>query len=72
MEGEKLTTDELITTCILLAERGPRGDGPHHRQRGEDAAGNRHARSPPLPPMRIEATVEEILRFDPALHMFTR
>ena len=45
-EGEKLSTDELITTCILLLNA--------------------------LAPDAIEGTVEEILRFDPALHMFTR
>ena len=54
------------------SERRPRGDRAHHRQRGEDAAGNRDARSPPLPPTGSRRTVEEILRFDPPLHMFTR
>ncbi len=48
-EGEKLSTDELITTCILLLNAG------HEATQQID-----------------DQTVEEILRYDPPLHMFTR
>lgn len=70
-DGRKLSTDELITTCILLLNAGHEatvhtlGNGVKTLlQEGGDAAA--------LAPDRIEATVEEILRFDPPLHLFTR
>ncbi|MGI3165793.1 cytochrome P450 [Pseudooceanicola sp. 200-1SW] len=69
--GEKLSTDELITTCILLLNAGHEatvhtlGIGTMHLLRHGDAA---HW----LAPDRVEGTVEEIFRHDPALHMFTR
>jgi unspecific monooxygenase len=71
MEGEKLTTDELITTCILLLNAGHEAT-VHTIGNGVKAL--LRARTPvaALDPDRIEPTVEEILRFDPALHMFTR
>lgn len=69
-EGEegRLTTDELITTCILLLNAGHEatvhtiGNGVRTLlktgQYGSDAP--------------LDALVEEILRFDTPLHMFTR
>ncbi len=70
-EGEQLSTDELITTCILLLNAGHEatvhsignalGHLAHHPRRDEAMA-----------PERIEFTVEECLRFDPPLHLFTR
>ncbi|OUD08219.1 cytochrome [Marivivens niveibacter] len=64
-EGEKLSTDELITTVILLLNAGHEatvhtlGNGVYTLlQNGY----------PPITP----ATVEEVIRFDPPLHMFTR
>lgn len=67
--GEKLTTDELITTCILLLNAGHEatvhslGNGVKTvLETGSQAA--LHADP--------EAAVEEVLRFDPPLHMFTR
>lgn len=66
--GEKLTTDELITTCILLLNAGHEatvhtiGNGVKTLLQTGHVITNATA----------EATVEEILRFDPALHMFTR
>jgi unspecific monooxygenase len=70
-EGEKLSTDELITTCILLLNAGHEatvhtlGNGVKTLlEQGTDPAA--------LAPDRIERTVEEILRFDPPLHLFTR
>lgn len=69
--GEKLSTDELITTCILLLNAGHEAtvhslgiavktlleQGTDLSYLGED---------------KIDATIEECLRFDPPLHMFTR
>lgn len=70
-EGEKLTTDELIATCILLLNAGHEatvhaiGNGVKALLEGGHGAGV-------LTPDRAEATVEEILRHDPPLHLFTR
>ncbi|MCU0903019.1 MAG: cytochrome P450 [Tabrizicola sp.] len=71
MEGDRLTTDELISTCILLLNAGHEAT-VHTIGNGVKTlleTGTPHA---VLSPDQIEATVEEILRFDPALHMFTR
>ncbi len=71
MEGERLTTDELISTCILLLNAGH--EATVHTI-GNGVKTLLETRTPPtaLAPDSIESTVEEILRFDPALHMFTR
>ncbi len=68
--GETLSTEELITTCILLLNAGHEatvhtlGNGIktilEQAAAASTGAGN------------IGATVEEILRFDPPLHLFTR
>lgn len=66
--GEKLTTDELITTCILLLNAGHEAT-VHTIGNGVKTllqTGNT------VTPENAETCVEEILRFDPALHMFTR
>jgi unspecific monooxygenase len=66
--GEKLTTDELISTCILLLNAGHEAT-VHTIGNGVKTlleTGHR------ITEANAEATVEEILRFDPALHMFTR
>lgn len=70
-EGDRLTTDELITTCILLLNAGH--EATVHTI-GNGVKTLLETKTPPaaLSPDRIEATVEEILRFDPALHLFTR
>lgn len=66
--GEKLTTDELITTCILLLNAGHEatvhtiGNGVKTLLETGHTATRANA----------DTCVEEILRFDPALHMFTR
>ena len=64
-DGERLSTEELITTCILLLNAGHEatvhslGNGVkaclEHGVRGGD-----------------DTLVEEILRYDPPLHLFTR
>ena len=67
-EGDRLTTDELISTCILLLNAGHEAT-VHTIGNGVKTlleTGTAAALSDPEP------TVEEILRFDPALHMFTR
>ncbi len=66
--GEKLTTDELITTCILLLNAGHEatvhsiGNGVKTLLQTKSTINVANA----------ETAVEEILRYDPALHMFTR
>ena len=71
MDGEKLSSDELVSTCILLLNAGHEatvhtiGNAVRHLTGfGERALA--------LEPENIAATVEECLRFDPPLHMFTR
>jgi cytochrome P450 len=68
MEGERLSTDELITTCILLLNAGHEAT-VHSLGNGVKTL---LETATPFDPAGIEGTVEEILRFDPALHMFTR
>lgn len=66
--GDKLSTDELITTCILLLNAGHEatvhtiGNGVKTLLETETGITN----------APIEAIVEEIIRFDPPLHLFTR
>jgi cytochrome P450 len=71
MEGEKLTTDELIATCILLLNAGHEAT-VHTIGNGVKTLLETGTPLSALSPDAVEATVEEILRFDPALHMFTR
>ncbi len=66
--GEKLSTDELITTCILLLNAGHEAT-VHTIGNGVKTlleTGNT------ITPATAETCVEEILRFDPSLHIFTR
>lgn len=69
--GGALSTDELIATCVLLLNAGHEAT-VHALGNGVktllEAGGPRGW----LEPDTIEATVEEILRFDPPLHLFTR
>ena len=63
--GERLSTDELVTTCILLLNAGHEAT-VHTIGNGVKTLLEQGQR-------RIdEGTVEEVLRFDPPLHMFTR
>jgi cytochrome P450 len=71
MEGEKLSTDELITTCILLLNAGHEAT-VHTIGNGVKTLLETRTPLSALDPAAIDGTVEEILRFDPALHMFTR
>jgi cytochrome P450 len=64
-EGQRLTTDEMVTTCILLLNAGHEAT-VHTMGNGAKALIGHGIREVE------EATVEEILRWDPPLHMFTR
>ncbi|MGR3491474.1 MAG: cytochrome P450 [Shimia sp.] len=64
-DGEKLTTDELIATCILLLNAG------HEATVHTIGNGTRALLQNGWPEV-TERTVEEILRHDPPLHIFTR
>lgn len=70
-DGDRLSTDEMISTCILLLNAGH--EATVHTignsvktllETGTDLSC--------LAPDRIQNTVEELIRFDPPLHMFTR
>lgn len=69
--GEKLSTDELIATCVLLLNAGHEAT-VHTIGNGVKCLLETNTPASALEPDHIDATVEEILRFDPALHMFTR
>jgi unspecific monooxygenase len=64
--GERLSTDELITTCILLLNAG------HEATVHTIGNGVKALLETGQTPADPERAVEEILRHDPALHMFTR
>lgn len=67
-EGEKLSTDELITTCILLLNAG------HEATVHSLGNGVKTLLENGLKAQEdgIDPLVEEVLRYDPPLHMFTR
>ena len=74
IDGQKLSEDEVISTAILLLNAGH--EATVHTtgnavktilESGLDPAGAVRRR-----PAQTEATVEECLRFDAPLHMFTR
>ncbi|WP_149142459.1 cytochrome P450 [Gemmobacter caeruleus] len=69
--GEKLSTDELITTCILLLNAGHEATVHSLGNAVKTLLETATPRSA-LAPGAIEATVEECLRYDPPLHIFTR
>ena len=66
--GDRLTTDELIATCILLLNAGHEAT-VHTIGNGVKTLLETGSQTSLQQP---ESAVEEILRFDPALHMFTR
>lgn len=66
-DGEKLSTDELITTCILLLNAGHEAT-VHSLGNGLKVALETGQR----PGGAADPFVEEVLRYDPPLHMFTR
>lgn len=70
-DGEKLSLDEMITTCILLLNAGHEatvhtiGNGAKSLLEHSDGATWTKADV-------VDNTVEEVLRYDPPLHIFTR
>ena len=70
-DGEKLNTDELIGTCILLLNAGHEAT-VHSLGNAVKCLLEHETDVAILGPDHIAATVEETLRFDPPLHMFTR
>ncbi len=70
-DGERLTTDELITTCILLLNAGHEAT-VHSIGNGVKTLLETATPVAALGPDRVAGTVEEILRYDPPLHLFTR
>jgi len=67
-DGARLSTDELISTCILLLNAGH--EATVHTLGNGVKCLIEHGASPGA--ANLGQTVEEILRFDPPLHMFTR
>ncbi|MEX0320153.1 MAG: cytochrome P450 [Ruegeria sp.] len=70
-EGERLSGDELIATCILLLNAGHEAT-VHAIGNGVKTLLETGTKPGALRPGTIDSTVEEILRHDPPLHMFTR
>lgn len=70
-DGEKLSTDELITTCILLLNAGHEATVHSIGNAVRQLVGHAQLHEA-MQPERIGYAVEECLRFDPPLHMFTR
>lgn len=70
-DGERLSTDEMIATCILLLNAGHEAT-VHTIGNGVKALLERGHGAAALAPERVAATIEEILRYDPPLHLFTR
>ena len=70
-DGEKLSTDELITTCILLLNAGHEAT-VHTIGNGVKLLLEHGINRTALTQDKIDQTIEEILRFDPPLHLFTR
>jgi cytochrome P450 len=65
-EGQRLTEDELITTAILVLNAGHEAT-VHSMGNGIKTMLEQGVRGPVTPEL-----IDEIMRFDPPLHMFTR
>lgn len=70
-DGESLSTDEMITTCILLLNAGHEAT-VHTLGNGVKSVLEQGLNPTDMSPDNIENTVEEVLRYDPPLHIFTR
>lgn len=68
-DGDTLSTDELITTCILLLNAGHEAT-VHSMGNGIKLALERGLR--PDESTATDGQIEELLRVDPPLHLFTR
>ncbi len=69
--GEKLSSDELISTCILLLNAGHEAT-VHSLGNAIKCVLDHDTDAKFLDSDHIASTVEELLRFDPPLHVFTR
>ena len=70
-DGQRLSADELITTCILLLNAGHEAT-VHAIGNGVKTLLEQGGPRDWLAPATLDATIEETLRLDPPLHMFTR
>lgn len=70
-EGERLSSDELIATCILLLNAGHEAT-VHALAIATKTLIEQNTSPAFLSSEAIAQTVEETVRFDPPLHMFTR
>ena len=70
-QGDKLTTDELISTVVLLLNAGHEAT-VHTLGNGIKTLIETKNAKKWVQPELINNTVEEILRYDPPLHMFNR
>lgn len=70
-DGKALSTDALISTCILLLNAGHEAT-VHALANGVKTLLEADGPKDWLMPEKIDGTVEEILRVDPPLHLFTR
>ncbi|HEY0275584.1 MAG TPA: cytochrome P450, partial [Paenirhodobacter sp.] len=69
--GDRLSRAELITTCILLLNAGHEAT-VHTLGNGVKTLLETRTGAAALTPAHAPGTVEEILRYDPALHLFSR
>ncbi|MEO0655763.1 MAG: cytochrome P450, partial [Pseudomonadota bacterium] len=70
-DGTRLSTDELNTTCILLLNAGHEAT-VHTLGNGIKTLLETDTPASAFADPTIDQTVEEILRYDPPLHLFTR
>jgi len=68
--GAKLSHDEMISTCILLLNAGH--EATVHSLGNAVKCLIENKMTAALSPSLASGTIEELLRFDPPLHMFTR
>jgi cytochrome P450 len=71
-DGGRLSTDELVTTAILLLNAGHEATVHGFGNAIKTLLEEVDAPETWLSPDRVDACVEETLRYDPPLHMFTR
>ncbi len=69
-DGETLSHDEMIGTCVLLLNAGH--EATVHSLGNAVKCLIEHDKTDALDQSHIASTVGELLRFDPPLHMFTR
>ena len=70
-DGARLSTDDLIGTCVLLLNAGHEAT-VHSLGNAVKCLLEHGTPVGALAPDKIAATVEELLRYDPPLHLFTR